>query len=94
MHNKTTPNHLKELQNSRKSKIIGARQLHNDRAIQKLQENEREMFRTSNTNKNPQSISNPRTPKHNVLEITQRQEDKEKKKKNLLQSCDWSRFDR
>jgi hypothetical protein len=54
MHNKTTQNHWKELQNSRKSKIKVAWQLHSDRALQKLQENEREMFGTSNTNKNPQ----------------------------------------
>jgi hypothetical protein len=32
-------------------------------------------------------------PKHNVLEITQREEDKEKKK-YLLQSYDWSHFDK
>jgi hypothetical protein len=54
MHNKTTQNHWKELQNSRKSKIKVAWQLHSDRALQKLQENEHEMFGTSNTNKNPQ----------------------------------------
>jgi uncharacterized protein YbbC (DUF1343 family) len=67
MHNKTTQNHWKELQNSMKSKIKVARQLHSDRALQKLQENEHGMFGTSNTNKTHKSISNPRMLKHNIL---------------------------